>query len=189
MGRARHRDHGPRRSAWFALWRGQASGVSEGVARERKDPALPRGRGRLDAVEAAQGNLSRRLSSVILADPDGALSYRAAPYLGPPPPDRSPDHVLLRDLDLRRRLVSVVADSLYLAGAQGVDEGRRWCATPASIRLPPVLMRRTLSQCCGALTSCRCRVSSRAGPRRSVLRCSHSLGRLALRQHRDVSAA
>lgn len=73
---------------WFALGVAKASGVSEGVAREREIQRL-KDAARLDAVEAAQGNLSRELSR-ILGILDGARPYRAAPYLGPPPPDPEP---------------------------------------------------------------------------------------------------
>lgn len=68
---------------WFALGVAKASGVSEGVAREREIQRV-KDAARLDAVEAAEANLSRELSRV-LGILDGSRPYRAAPYLGPPP--------------------------------------------------------------------------------------------------------
>lgn len=69
---------------WFALGVARAGGVKAGVEQEREirraaDSA------RLDAVEAAAAKLREEIAR-ILGQLDGARPYRAAPYLGPPPP-------------------------------------------------------------------------------------------------------
>lgn len=69
---------------WFALGVARASGHREGVEHEREVQRV-KDAARLDAVEAAQGDLARELSRV-LGILDGSRPYRAAPYLGPPAP-------------------------------------------------------------------------------------------------------